>query len=211
MTADELLLKIISAVKDMDAARETVASRSMIVGKLLLEAKKLHPKGNDFETFLKRVVGLHKSRAYELLALAGGRITDAEIKKDNRDRKKKQRAKAKAVPKLDEVFRDVTDSPDTPVQGHGSPEEPGAALAAMTAWVEPTGEPIIMTPKLCAALIRLRDADEAAYANPPVHPVRSYADKKLDRLAQAAADERRAAVDALCVIIQVKTKQKKAA
>jgi hypothetical protein len=101
--AEELLQKINSAVKAMDEAREGLTSRSKIVGGLLLEAKKLHPKGADFEAFLKRVHGLHRSRAYELLALAGGRTTEAELKKENRERQQRRRIKqkTKSMPKPD--------------------------------------------------------------------------------------------------------------
>ena len=62
---------------------------------LLLEARKLHPAVKDFEAFLKKVHGLGRSRAYDLLRLAGGRTTDDELKKDARDRKRKSREKQK--------------------------------------------------------------------------------------------------------------------
>jgi hypothetical protein len=120
-SAEELLRKINSAVKAMDAAREGYTSRSKIVGTLLLEAKTLHPKVNDFEAFLKRVDGLHLSRAYELLKLAGGRTTEADLKKENRERQQRHRLKQKTkmMPKHPEPapkpppesFRDVTEKP----------------------------------------------------------------------------------------------------
>jgi hypothetical protein len=65
---------------------------------LLLEAKKLHPAVKDFETFLQKVHGLKLSRAYDLLRLAGGRTTDEELRKENRDRVKKHRDKKKPKP-----------------------------------------------------------------------------------------------------------------
>jgi hypothetical protein len=89
--AEELLRKINPAVKEMDAARDGYTSRAKIVGELLLEAKAMHPKVKDFEAFLKRVDGLHLSRAYELLRLAGGRSTEAELKKENRERQQRHR------------------------------------------------------------------------------------------------------------------------
>jgi hypothetical protein len=116
--AEELLTRINSAVKEM---RDEYISRSKIVGDLLLEAKAIHPKVNDFEAFLKRVDGLHLSRAYELLALAGGRTTEADIKKQNRERQQRHRIKqkTKAMPKPEppapkptpKKFRDITESP----------------------------------------------------------------------------------------------------
>ena len=57
-------------------------SRSKAVGLLPLEAKKLHPKVKDFEAFLDKVNGLQRSRAYDLLRLAGGRATDEELKRE---------------------------------------------------------------------------------------------------------------------------------
>ena len=77
--ADQALLdKINAAVATANEAETTVTtaraelvSRSRIVGELLLEAKKRHPKVADFEAFLKRVDGLKLSRAYDLMKLAG--------------------------------------------------------------------------------------------------------------------------------------------
>src|SRR4051794_24361313 len=96
--AEELLRKINPAVVEMDKAREGYTSHSKIVGELLLQAKTLHPKVKDFEMFLQRVDGLHLSRAYELLKLAGGRTTEADLKKENRERQQRHRTKQKAVP-----------------------------------------------------------------------------------------------------------------
>jgi hypothetical protein len=102
----ELLAKINSAVAAANeaemkatAAQAELVSRSKTVGLLLLEAKKLHPAVKDFEAFLKRVQGLHLSRAYDLMRLAGGRTTDEELKKEARERKQKSRANKKELPK----------------------------------------------------------------------------------------------------------------
>lgn len=98
----ELLAKLNEAVKAANVAERSVTtaqlelvSRSKAVGLLLLEAKKLHPKVKDFDAFLKKVHGLKLSRAYDLLRLAGGRTTDEELKKENRERQQKSRAKKK--------------------------------------------------------------------------------------------------------------------
>jgi hypothetical protein len=89
---------------------------------LLLEAKKQHPKVKDFETFLKKVDGLKLSRAYDYLALAGGRTTEAELKKAARERqqKKRERDKRKTKSKPIPPFRDVTETPSTQgITGNG--------------------------------------------------------------------------------------------
>jgi hypothetical protein len=93
-----LLAKINAAVaaenearKAVETATAEVVSRGRAVGLLLLEARKLHPKVADFEKFLKGVNGLHLSRAYDLMKLAGGRTTDAELREDARERKRKSR------------------------------------------------------------------------------------------------------------------------
>jgi hypothetical protein len=100
---DEVLLgKINAAVAEHNAAERAVTtaqaelvSKSKVLGQLLLEVKKRHPKAADFEAFLKRVNGLGRSRAYDLLRLAGGRTTDEELRKDARERVRKHRAKKK--------------------------------------------------------------------------------------------------------------------
>jgi hypothetical protein len=99
-TDEKLLLKINVAVAAHNKAEQTVTtaqgelvSKSRIVGQLLLEAKKRHPKVADFEAFLKRVNGLKLSRAYDLLRLAGGRTTDEELRQETRERVRKHRAK----------------------------------------------------------------------------------------------------------------------
>jgi hypothetical protein len=69
------------AEKIAETAKSEFLSRSKTVGLLLLEAKKLHPAVKDFDAFLRRIDGLKLSRAYDLLRLAGGRVTDQELKK----------------------------------------------------------------------------------------------------------------------------------
>jgi outer membrane biosynthesis protein TonB len=100
--ADDLLDKISAAVAAANEAEQTVTtaqtelvSRSKTVGLLLLEAKKLHPKVEDFEAFLKRIDGLKLARAYDCMRIAGGRTTDEEIRKATRERVKKHRTKKK--------------------------------------------------------------------------------------------------------------------
>jgi hypothetical protein len=103
---DELLAKLNEAVAAANEAEQTVTtaqaelvSRSKTVGLLLLEARKLHSTLKDFEAFLDKVKGLKRSRAYDLLRLAGGRTTDEELKKDARERQRKSRASKKKLPR----------------------------------------------------------------------------------------------------------------
>jgi hypothetical protein len=105
ITDASLLSKINEAVAasneaemNVTTAQAELVSRSRAVGVLLLEAKKLHPAVKDFEAFLKRVDGLKRSRAYDLLRLAGGRVTDEELKEDARQRKQKSRDRKKKLP-----------------------------------------------------------------------------------------------------------------
>jgi hypothetical protein len=126
---DEVLLgKINAAVAEHNAAEQVVTtaqaelvSRSRVVGELLLEAKKLHPKVKDFDAFLKRVDGLHLSRAYDLMKLAGGRTTDEQLRQEARDRVRKHRAKKKLPtpepasvtdPDVTESSKRITQSPE---------------------------------------------------------------------------------------------------
>ena len=123
---NEEIAGLICAEALAEEARAKLVSRSKEVGLLLLEAKKRHPKVADFEAFLKRVDGLKLSRAYDYLRLAGGRVTDEELREEARDRKRKSRAKKKlpapppSLPKPEptgkaDSFRDiphVTESPE---------------------------------------------------------------------------------------------------
>ena len=117
MNSDEVLLGKINKVSAANAAEKTAeaakaefVSRSKVVGELLLEAKKLHPAKKDFEAFLRRVNGLHVSRAYDLLRLAGGRVTDEELRQEARERQRKSRSKRKLP---EPQPQSVTDQPVT--------------------------------------------------------------------------------------------------
>ena len=142
--ADQALLdKINAAVATANEAETIVTtaqaelvSRSRMVGELLLEAKKRHPKVADFEAFLKRVDGLKLSRAYDLMKLAGGRITDEQLRQEARDRQRKSRtnkkvpppAKPRAEPKRESISLTdphVTESPEI------NAEERKAQMAAL--------------------------------------------------------------------------------
>jgi hypothetical protein len=112
-----LLGKINAAVAEHNAAERAVTtaqaelvSKSKVLGQLLLEAKKRHPKVADFEAFLNRVNGLKLSRAYDCMRIAGGRTTDEELRQDARERKQKSRAKKK-LPKPEPNPNSVTDPP----------------------------------------------------------------------------------------------------
>ena len=82
------------------AAADEHYSNTKKVGLLLLEVNKTH-KGKDFENYLKQVKGLQRSRAYDYLRLAGGRVTEEELRTEARKRKQKSRAKLKELPERD--------------------------------------------------------------------------------------------------------------
>jgi hypothetical protein len=123
-----LLDKINKAVAEVNAAQAEVASKYKAVGLLLLEAKKIH-KGKAFEAFLKRVDGLGLSRAYDCMRLAGGRVTEEELRRDARERQQRSREKKKKkIPKPAPTplpdFRDVTESLPKP-----EPKQPVSAIS----------------------------------------------------------------------------------
>jgi hypothetical protein len=86
------------AEKIAATAQTELVSRSRVVGALLLEAKKRHPPVGEFEAFLKRVDGMKLSRAYDYMRIAGGRITDEQLRQEARERQRKSRVK-KRIPK----------------------------------------------------------------------------------------------------------------
>ena len=113
---EELKLAVAAAngaEQSVTTAQAEHLSRSMRVGTLLLEAKRLHPATEDFKAFLMEVDGLGLSRAYDLMRLAGGRTTDEELRKETRDRVEKHRAKkrlSKAEPEPSVTSPPVTES-----------------------------------------------------------------------------------------------------
>jgi hypothetical protein len=158
----ELLAKINAAVAVANSAETKVTtaqaelvSRSKTVGLLLLDAKKLHPAVKDFEAFLKRVQGLHLSRAYDLMRLAGGRTTDEELKKEARERVKKHRA-SKKLP------GSSSKKPEPEPVSVTSPEMPANA-ALPIGHVTETGEDFLNT-KEQAAKISAHNLSEFLYA-----------------------------------------------
>jgi hypothetical protein len=146
----ELLTEINAAVAELNSADQAIATaqadvvaRAKAVGVLLLEAKKLHPKTKDFEAYLKKVNGLQRSRAYDIIKMVGGRETDDEIRraidadrKEKRERKQRNRADKKALPKPEPepVFRDTADVSENP--------DPAAERKALYAAAD-TARPVI--------------------------------------------------------------------
>jgi hypothetical protein len=102
------------AEKKVKTAQTELVSRAKAVGMLLLEAKKRYPKAAEFEALLKRVHGLGRSRAYDLMRLAGGRTTDEELRKDNAERKRKSRGKGKLPSPPPSLPKPEPKSKDTP-------------------------------------------------------------------------------------------------
>jgi hypothetical protein len=94
----------------------------------------------DFDAFLKRVDGLHLSRAYDLMKLAGGRTTDEQLRQEARDRVRKHRAKKKLpTPKPVSVTDpDVTESSKRIIQ---SPEIVAEERRAQNAALDVEPEP----------------------------------------------------------------------
>jgi hypothetical protein len=67
------------------------------LGRLLLEAKELHASVKSFDVFLERhVVGLKRSRAYDYMRIAKGKVTHEKLTEDARERKARSRAGKKA-------------------------------------------------------------------------------------------------------------------
>jgi hypothetical protein len=108
------------------AAADEHYSNTKKVGLLLLEVNKTH-KGKDFENYLKQVKGLQRSRAYDYLRLAGGRVTEEELRTEARKRKQKSRAKLKELPPKPTA---ALPKPKAVQQVFDTPEEAHAGAAA---------------------------------------------------------------------------------
>jgi hypothetical protein len=79
------------AESKVTTARAEYVSRGRAVGVLLLELKQRYPKPKEFEAKLTEVSGLQRSRAYDYMALAGGRKTEEALREEARLRKEKER------------------------------------------------------------------------------------------------------------------------
>jgi hypothetical protein len=94
-------------------AQEGVRSKSKEVGRLLIEARKCHPKVADFKAFLSRVNGLKLSRAYDLIRIADGdKNIEEKLRGQTRKRVQRHRARkkqSKPAP-VSVTHRDVTES-----------------------------------------------------------------------------------------------------
>jgi hypothetical protein len=105
---DEILLGKINravaglVVEELEVckAHDRLESKWKEVGELLIEAKRHHPQVKAFDAFLKRVSGLHRSRAYELMKIAGGGTTEEEVREVTRLRVRKHRAAKQKAPKV---------------------------------------------------------------------------------------------------------------
>jgi hypothetical protein len=107
-----------AAVNEAEAiaktAKDELVSRAKALGLLLLDAHKSHPTRAKFTSFLKEVSGLGLSRAYEFMAVAGGRTTVEQLRAQATQRKRKSRANKNsepaAIPSQSVTPPDVTES-----------------------------------------------------------------------------------------------------
>jgi hypothetical protein len=84
------------AAKTLNAAQTERQSRMKTVGLLLLEARKLHRKNVEgWKAFLAKV-NLERSRAYDFMRIAGGKMTEDELRDGAAERQRKSRAAKKA-------------------------------------------------------------------------------------------------------------------
>ena len=89
--------EIIAYIKAGDQAKNQAIEHYKAAGLLLLDVVNKHPK--DFTAFLTRsCVGLGRSRAYELMQMAGGSKTVKQIRADTKKRVDRHRAKNKQRP-----------------------------------------------------------------------------------------------------------------
>jgi hypothetical protein len=158
---DELLSRINAAVavcndaeKKAEGAKAEYVSRGRAVGVLLLELKQHYPKKpQEFEAKLTEISGLHRTRAYEFMALAGGRKTEAELREEARFRKERERqrkaaekrereraekAKPKPAPESVTSRTEAQQVFDSPEAAHSNPKPTSSAIrldyALTNAW-----------------------------------------------------------------------------
>ena len=135
-------------------AHDRLESKWKEVGELLIEAKRHHPQVKAFEAFLKRISGLHRSRAYELMKIAGGGTTEEEVREETRARVRKHRAAKKKAPKVSVTHPPVTESAKS--KAGSPPPRPGSEPRAPRA----TGSAEISIEQHKADMARLDQPNE---------------------------------------------------
>lgn len=89
--------EIVAHIAAGDQAKNQAIEHYKAAGLLLLDAANKHPR--DFTTFLTRsCAGLGRSRAYEMMQIAGGSKTVEQIRADTKKRVARHRAKTKQRP-----------------------------------------------------------------------------------------------------------------
>jgi hypothetical protein len=87
--------EILARVEKGEKAQNKSDEMFISAGKYLIEAK---GRVTNFPKFLADCcVGLHKTRAYELIKIAKGKITPKEVRAKTNERKKRHRAKSATV------------------------------------------------------------------------------------------------------------------
>jgi hypothetical protein len=92
----KLAAKIGDAVKAYDAADATKKEKAVILGRLLIEARKRHPSTNAFENFLEMAGGIRIRGAEELIAFALSRKDFEQHRIENAAAQQRHQDKIKA-------------------------------------------------------------------------------------------------------------------
>jgi hypothetical protein len=97
LSLDEKAKSVLAHVASGEKLQASSGAHYRAAGILLLDIQR-ETKGG-FDKFLQsKLANVGRSRAYELMQIAGGRKTVADIKKQTRDRVKKHRDKKKLMP-----------------------------------------------------------------------------------------------------------------
>jgi len=92
LNEDQLISIIKTHIAKGDKAKDKAEQHYISAGQYLSQLKGISPDQVTFLATVKDKIGLGKSRAYELLQIADGRKTDAEVREATNQRKIKHRA-----------------------------------------------------------------------------------------------------------------------
>jgi hypothetical protein len=117
---DQLGAEIMARIEAGDKAKTKADNHYLAAGLQLIKARE--QAGRSFDAFLrKHCRGLKRSRAYQLMSIAGGKTTVAAERPKTAERMRKHRAAAKR-PSRDGQLRSGQGSGDTTQIQKGSPE-----------------------------------------------------------------------------------------
>src|SRR5262249_42373504 len=140
-----LVRRIKALIEKADRAADKAEQLYKAAG---IHIKEIKEQCEDWETIVREQCGLGRSRAYELMAIADGKMTLEKVRAETNERKKVHRAKSESVPERTEPEPkpEPLPSPQPEPVGHRATASVEESAEERRAYYEATeNEPIAAT------------------------------------------------------------------